>query len=149
MTTPKDAKYLFTEAQSAFTPVVGAPNDDDVKRLNKAFINVLQSIDVPGGVVDLSHILITDEEHKAKHSDGLTFKQMEVPLPDYNNSIASDANNAVRAKAKRLWMAKIELQRLIKTVERAGRAFLVAAVEDTWLLPLKEESTFYNKVPRR
>ena len=26
-------------------------------------------------------------------------------------------------------------------------AFLIAVVEDTWLLPLKEESTFYNKVP--
>ena len=43
-------------------------------------------------------------------------------------------------------MAKIELKRLIKTVERAGRAFLVAVVEYTWLLPLKEEATFYNKV---
>ena len=72
---------------------------------------------------------------------------MEVPLLAYNNSIAADANNDVRAKAERLWTAKIELQRLIKTVERAGRAFLVAVVEDTWLLPLKEEATFYNKVP--
>ena len=46
-------------------------------------------------------------------------------------------------------MVKIELQRLIKTVERAGRAFLVAVVEDTWPLPLKEEATFYNKLPLR
>ena len=45
--------------------------------------------------------------------------------------------------------AKIELLRLIKTAERAGRAFLLAVVEDTWLLPLKEESIFYNKVPLR
>ena len=63
---------------------------------------------------------------------------MEVPLPAYDDSIAADANNAVRAKAERLWTTKIELQRLIKTVEHAGRAFLVAIVEDTWLLPLKE-----------
>ena len=48
-----------------------------------------------------------------------------------------------------LWTAKIELQRLIKTVERAGRAFLFAVVENTWILPLKEEETFYNKVPLR
>ena len=39
------------------------------------------------------------------------------------------------------------MQRLINEVRRARRAFLV--VEDTWLLPLKEESTFYNKVPLR
>ena len=72
---------------------------------------------------------------------------MEVPHQTYGDSIVANANNTVRAKAERLWTAKIELQRLIKTVERAGRAFLVAVVKGTWLLPLKEESTFYNKAP--
>ena len=147
MTTPEDAKDLFADAQSAFTPVVGDQNNDDVKLLNKAFINALQSIDVPGGAVELSNILLTDEDHKTKHGGDKTFERMEVPLQAYDDSIAADANNAVRAKDERLWTAKIELQRLIMTVEHAGRAFLVAVVEDTWLLPLKEESTFYNKVP--
>ena len=41
------------------------------------------------------------------------------------------------------------LQTLIKTVERAGRAFFLAVIEDTWLLPLKQETTYYNKVPLR
>ena len=125
MTTPEVAKDLFAEAQAAFTPIVGAPNDDDVKRLNEAFINALQSIDVPGGVINLSDILLTDTKHEAKHGYGSTFERMEVPLLAYDDSIAADANNAVRAKAKRLWTAKIELQRLIKTVKRARRAFLV------------------------
>ena len=149
MPTLEYARDLFVEAQASFTPVVGAPNDDDVKRLNEAFINTLQSIDVPGSVVDLSDILLTDEDHKAKHGGDKTLKRMEVPLQAYNDSIAADANNAVRAKAERLWTDKIELQRPIKTVEHAGRALLVAVVEDTWLLPLKEEYTFYNKVPLR
>ena len=35
MTTPEDAKYLFAEAQTDFAPVVGAPNNDDAKRLNE------------------------------------------------------------------------------------------------------------------
>ena len=61
---------------------------------------------------------------------------MVIPLPAYDDSIASDATNAVRAKAKRLWTAKIGLQTLIKTVKRSGRAFLIAVVEDTWILPL-------------
>ena len=71
---------------------------------------------------------------------------MSIPLPPYDNSIASDATNAVRAKSERLWTAKIGIQTLIKTVERAGRALLIAVVEGTWLLPLKEETTYYNKV---
>ena len=74
---------------------------------------------------------------------------MSIPLPPYDDSTASDATNAVCAKAERLWTAKIGLQTLIKTVERAGSAFLIAVVEDTWLLPLKEETTYYNKVPLR
>ena len=121
----------------AFTPIVGALNDDDIKRLNEAFINALQSIDVPGSVVDLSDILLTDDDHKANHSGDKTFKRMEVPLQAYDGSIAANASNAVRAKSERLWTAKIELQCLIKTVERAGRVFLVAVAEDTWLLALK------------
>ena len=137
MTTHEYAKDLFAEAQAAFTPVVSVPNDDNDKRLNEAFINALQSIDVPGGAVDLSDILLTDEDHKVKHGGDKTFKRMEFPLQAYDNSIAADANNAVRAKAERLLTTKIELQRLIKTVERAGHAFLVTVVEDTWVLPLK------------
>ena len=38
MTTPKDAKDVFTEGQATFSPVVGAPNDDDVKCLYKATV---------------------------------------------------------------------------------------------------------------
>ena len=141
MTPPETAKDIFKDIQAAFPPIVGAPNDDDVKRLTEAFVNALQSIDVPGGAIDLSDLLLTDEEHKAKHSDGAFFKRMSAPLPTYDDSIASDATNAVRAKAERLWTAKMGLQTLIKTVERAGRAFLPAVIEDTWLLPLKEETT--------
>ena len=70
MNTPEVAKDLFAEPQASFTPVVGAPNNDNVKRLNEAFINALQSIDVPGGAIELSDILLTDEEHKAKHGNG-------------------------------------------------------------------------------
>ena len=106
MTTPKFAKDLFKEVQAAFPPIVGAPNDDDVKRLIEAFINALQSIDVPSGAIDLSDLLLSDAEHETKHGVGVTFERMDIPLPAYDNIIASDATNAVRAKAKRLWTAK-------------------------------------------
>ena len=109
MSTPDDAKDLFAEAQAAFAPVVGAPNDDNVKRLNEAFVNALQSINVPSGAVDLSGILLSDDDHKSKHGD-TKFERMEVPLLAYDDRISADANNAVRAKAERLWTAKIELQ---------------------------------------
>ena len=76
MTTPKDAKYFFVEAHAAFTPVVGVPNNDDVKRLNKAFVNALQLIDVTGDAVNISDILLSDDDNKAKHRGDKTFKRM-------------------------------------------------------------------------
>ena len=45
------------------------------------FINALQSIDVPGGAITLSDILLTDTEHKAKHGDGSTFERMTILIP--------------------------------------------------------------------
>ena len=96
MNTPEDAKDLFADAQAAFVPVVGAPKNEDVKRLNKAFINALQSIDVPGGAVDLSDIHLSNNNHKAKHGDKM-FKRMEVPLKAYDNVIAANVTHAVRA----------------------------------------------------
>ena len=75
MTTLEVAKDLFAEAKSAFTPIVGAPNNDNVKRLNEEFINALQSIDVPGGAIDLSDILLTDTKHEANHGNGSTFER--------------------------------------------------------------------------
>ena len=70
---------------------------------------------------------------------------MEIPLPAYDDIITTNANITFCAKAERMWIAKIELQRLIKMVG----AFLASVVEDTWLLPLKEEANFYNKVSLR
>ena len=115
MTTLETAKDIFKEVQSAFPPIVGAPNDDDVKRLTEAFTNAIQSIDVPGGAIDLSDLLLTDEEHEAKHGDGALFEKMSAPLPTYDDSIASDATNAVRAKAERLCTAFVASEAMLSS----------------------------------
>ena len=67
-------------------------------------------------------------------------------MPTYDPSIASDATNAMFVKAKREWTATADRQRLICATERLGHIFLTTVVEDTWLLPLKSPTTFYNKV---
>ena len=56
MKTTEVAQELFKDAQSDFTPIVGAPNDNDVKCLTEAFINALQSIDVPGALDRLDQV---------------------------------------------------------------------------------------------
>ena len=53
---------------------------------------------------------------------------METPLKYYDYGISVDATNAVRAKAERLWTAKIKHQRLVKNAERP---FIKAVVKET------------------
>ena len=81
MTTPEVAKEIFREVQAAFPNIVGAPNDDDLKLLTEAFINALQLIDVPGGAIDLSDLLLLENNHEEKHGVGSTFERMSTPLP--------------------------------------------------------------------
>jgi hypothetical protein len=65
----------------------------------------------------------------------------------YDPNIPSDTTDLVWVKAEKEWSAKAERQRLIQATERLGRVFLTTVVEDTWLLPLTSQTTFYNKVP--
>jgi hypothetical protein len=147
MTTPEEAKTLFSDLAATYTVIVGQPTDDDVKQLRESITNLLQSIDIPGGTCSLSGLIDTDATYVANH--GAPFDPMTVPLAAYDPAIAVDASNAIRARAERTWTAKRELQRLIRAVERNGRLFLLHVVEETWLLPLKSDTTFYNQVALR
>jgi hypothetical protein len=147
MTTPEEAKTLFSDLAATYTAIIGQPTDDDVKQLRECITNLLQSIDVPGGTCSLSGLIDTEATYIANH--GAPFDPMTVPLAAYDPAIAVDASNAIRARAERTWTAKRELQRLIRAVERNGRLFLLHVVEETWLLPLKSETTFYNQVALR
>jgi hypothetical protein len=147
MTTPEEAKTLFGDLAATFPAIAGQPTDDDVKALREAITNLLQSIDVPGGTCSLSGLIDAETTYVASH--GAPFDPMLVPLDAYDPAIAVDATAAVRARAERNWTARRELQRLIRAVERNGRLFLLSVVEETWLLPLKSDTTFYNQVALR
>eukprot|EP00804_Cyclotella_cryptica_P017724 CCRYP_001164-RA/>CCRYP_001164-RA protein AED:0.37 eAED:0.27 QI:0/0/0/1/0.33/0.25/4/0/1265 len=135
---------LFSNLAATYTAIIGQPTDDDEKQLRESITNLLQSINVPSGTCSLSGLIDTEATYIANH--GTLFDPMTVPLAAYNPAIAVDASNAIRAHAERTWTAKRELQRLIRAVECNGRLFLLHIVEETWLLPLKSDTTFYNQV---
>jgi hypothetical protein len=147
MSTPEAAKLVIDDATAEFPAIAGAPSDDDIKTLTEFLQNLLQAIDIPGGRDSLSGLIDAPSDYRAAY--GHDFDRLETPLSSYDPSIATDATNAVRVKAERAWTAQLELQRLIRTVERTLRSFFSTIIEDTWLLPLKDPVTFYNKVPLR
>lgn len=144
MSTPDDVKDLFGQLTTSYPTILGQPSDDDVKRLRETLTNLLQSIDIPGGTDSLSGLIDDSADYQAAY--GHPFNPLLLPMPAYNPSIAPDATDAVRVKAEREWTATADRQRLIQATERLGRIFLTTVVEDTWLLPLKSPTTFYNKV---
>ena len=147
MTTPEDAKTVVADATADYPAIAGAPTDDDIKKLTELLSNLLQSIDIPGGLNSLSGLIDSPADYRAAY--GHAFDRLVTPLATYDPGIASDASNAVRVKSERAWTAKLDLQRLIQTVERQLRTFFATIIEETWLLPLKNPTTFYNKVEIR
>ena len=106
--------------------------------------NLLQSIDVSVGVYSLSGLLNTNAHHLRKW--GHSFNHLAVMLPAYDPDIQGDANNADRRKDELLYAANIKHQHLIKAVEQIRPLSFQAVIEETWILPLKDASTYYNKV---
>ena len=82
MTTPEEAKTLFSDLAATYTVIVGQPTDDDVKQLRESITNLLQSIDIPGGTCSLSGLIDTDATYVASH--GAPFDPMTVPLAAYD-----------------------------------------------------------------
>jgi hypothetical protein len=144
MSTTDDVKDLFGQLTSSYPVILGQPSNDDVKRLRKSLTNLLQSIDITGGTNSLSGLIDDDAYYQVTY--GHPFDMLLLAMPPYNPSIASDVTNAVRVKSEREWATKADQQRLIPATEHLGRIFLTTNMEDTWLLPLKSATTFYNKV---
>jgi hypothetical protein len=149
MMTPEEAKLklIIADAAAEFPAIVGAPTNDDLKRILEFITNLLQSIDIPGGCDNLSGLIDTPSDYLAAYLH--SFDHLKKPLVAYDPSISSDAMQAVRIKAKRAWTCKLEHQCLICTVEHQPRTFFAAIIKETWLLPLKDSTTFYNKVKIR
>jgi len=57
MTMPEEAKLIIAEAAAEFPAIVGAPTEDDLKRIREFLANLLQSIDIPGGRDNLSGLI--------------------------------------------------------------------------------------------
>ena len=133
MTTPEEAKLIITDATAKFPAIVGAPTDDDLKRIWKFLANLIQSIDIRGGRDNLLGLIDTPEDYLAAFSHA--FHRLEMPLVTYDPSISANAMQAICDKAECAWSSKRELHCM----------FFSAIIKETWLLPLKDASTFYNK----
>jgi len=147
MTTPEDAKLLVADATADFSAIAGAPTDNDVKLICEFLTNLLQLIDIAGGNSSISGLI--DEPAAYCRKFGHDFDRLETAVIAYDPSIAANASNAIRVRAEHAWTIKLERQHLIQMVKRQLRIFFATIIQDTWLLPLKDPATFFNKMQIR
>ena len=57
------AKLVISNAAAEFPAIIGAPTNDDLKRICKFFANLLQSIDILGGYDNLSGLTDTPSKY--------------------------------------------------------------------------------------
>jgi hypothetical protein len=115
MSTPDDVKDLFGQLTSSYPAILSQPTDDNVKQLRETLTNLLQSIDIAGGTDSLSGLIDDDADYQAKY--GHPFDMLLLAMPPYDPSIASEASDAVRVKAKQEWTAKADRQRLVRATD--------------------------------
>ena len=107
--TPEEITALFAEAANKFSPIAGAPTDDDLTALRKTLYPLLLSIPYDE---DGTHNLIGLIEPPASYiaTWGEAFPVPARP-PAYDPAIAADARKLSEAW-KRLEEAKLEVERL-------------------------------------
>ena len=99
MSTIKYVTALFKDGADELTPIARKPTNDDLKRLRKLLINLLQDVKIPR-VTDAEGLLTTKADYKAAHSDS-TFDHLNPPLDTYDPANPSDAMTTDRMQAKR------------------------------------------------
>ena len=150
---PEDIASIFADASATFPAIVGQPEDHQIHALVELLTPLLLDIpyDAENGKHSLVGLIQSDAVYKADY--GAIFvrpgRVAAYPPEKGGTSIASDAHNAVRARAEAMWRAKRLDSITYDVTEKGCRKFIISKVEDTWIRELKSAKYFYTKVTAR
>ena len=143
--TPEDVATLFAEASELFAAIFGQQTDANLHKLREVLFPILLDIpyDLAEGKQNLVGIISEDTDYNKDYVISFVWLAQKVA---YNNTLAQDANNIVRAKAEATWKAAIANEHPYNDAKRKTRRFILSKVEDTWVRELKIARTYYTKV---
>ena len=144
--TPTSLALALATATSAFLPIAGQPNDDDLVRINDALAPILQMVtyDRAHGAQNLWG-LIADADRYLHHY-GLAFVRPAARPAVYDPAIQEGASRVKRTRAEAAWAALIQDYEAYEAAEAGVKTFIVTVVEDTWIRDLRDPETFYSNV---
>ena len=143
--TPENVVTLFAKASEIFTAIVGQLTDAVLHEIRKVLFPILLNIpyDLAEGKQNLVGIISEDTDYNKDYVISFVWLAQKVA---YNNTLAKDANNIVRAKAEATWKAAIANEHPYNDAKRKTRRFILSKVEDTWVRELKNARTYHTKV---
>ena len=145
--TPTSLALALATATSAFLPIAGQPNDDDLVRINNALAPILQKVtyDRAQGAQNLWG-LIADADRYLHHYGPAAFVRPAARPAVYDPDIDEGASRVERTRAEAAWAALLQDYEAYEAAEAGVKAFIVTVVEDTWIRDLRDPETFYSNV---
>ena len=141
---PGEISALFADAHDNLPAIIGKPSDDDVQHLRRRDFQALYDIDLGDGT-GATGLTLSKVDHKAANANQV-FDRADRALEAYDPSIRDNNNNAVRLRQEKKWSCKLDHQASIQTANRLGKKFVLSPVEETWVVPLKNETTLFKHV---
>ena len=140
---------LIATASENFTPIVGKPTDDDIFNITKVLYPLLHSLKYDeftvAGVQDHNLIGLLQLDTIYTAARGAAFARPANPGP-YDLTIPDAATPVVRNQMEAAHMVLINDFNTFEAAEEGIKAFLLANIDETWLKPLRDATTFFNNV---
>ena len=140
---------LIATASVNFTPIVGKPTDDDIFNITKVLYPLLHSLKynefTVAGVQDDNLIGLLQLDTTYAAASGGAFARPANPGP-YDLTIPDAATPVVRNRMDSAHMVLINDFNTFEAAKEGIKAFLLANIDETWLKPLRDATTFFNNV---
>ncbi len=144
--TPTSLALALATATSAFLPIAGQPNDNNLIRINDVLAPILQKVtyDRAQGAQNLSGLIA--DANRYLHHYGLAFVRLAARPAVYDPDIEEGASRVERTRAEAAWAAPIQDYEAYEAAEAGVKTFIETVVEDTWIRDLRDPETFYSNV---
>ena len=147
---PEELSMLLEAAREDFEVKNGQPTDAYLFKIRSviASILLLAPYDEEHGNHNLVGLVWSTRKYKATHQGNMAFHISTRPAI-YDPTITDDDKPAVVRKKYITWKARVNDYKLYDKAKLKARALILHAVDETWVLELKDEETLFTQVAPR
>ena len=147
---PEELSALFEAAREEFEVENGQPTDAYLVNIRAvlASIPILATYDEEHGNYNLIGLVYSTSKYKSTHQGNLDFRSPTI-LAVYDPKISDNEKPAVVRKKEITLKAHVNDYKLFSKSKLEARALILHAVDEMWVLELKDEETIFTQVNPR